>query len=101
MFVPSADSEGLLCVRFSGDADVAGPVQSVGMLTPLVPLLGTAKGRELAGGTCMHPLLSPLAAARAAGLCLGSFGKRLLKSIHLRQGMVVSAFNPTTWEAEL
>lgn len=47
VLVPSADLEGLFCVRFSGDADVAGPVQSVGMLTPLVPLLGTAKGREL------------------------------------------------------
>lgn len=42
----SADSEGLFCVRFSGDTDVAGPVQSAGILTPLVPLLGTAKRKE-------------------------------------------------------
>jgi hypothetical protein len=33
-------------VRFSGDTDVAGPVQSAGILTPLVPLLGTAKRKE-------------------------------------------------------
>lgn len=33
-------------MRFSGDTDVAGPVQSAGILTPLVPLLGTAKRKE-------------------------------------------------------
>lgn len=37
-------------MRFSGDTDVAGPVQSAGILTPLVPLLGTAKRKEREGG---------------------------------------------------
>jgi hypothetical protein len=39
------DSEGLLRAGFSGDDDDAVPVQSAGMLTPLVPLLGTV-GRK-------------------------------------------------------
>lgn len=40
-----ASSEGLLRAGLSGDVAVTAPVQSVGILTPLVPLLGTAGTR--------------------------------------------------------
>ena len=45
-----ASSEGLLRAGLSGDVDVAGPVQSAGMLTPLVPLLGTAGRKDTGSG---------------------------------------------------
>lgn len=39
-------SDGLLWAGLSGKADVAAPVQSAGMLTPLVPLLGTVGKKD-------------------------------------------------------
>lgn len=65
-------------MRFSGDADVAGPVQSAGTLTPLVPLLGTAKGRESGQVADVSP--SPLLWQLTKLLdCLGLFCKEATK----------------------
>ena len=74
-------SDGLLRAGLSGKADVAAPVQSAGMLTPLVPLLGTVgkkDGGHLRGWTTFTvpsyhwgPTVEGLCYRRGSGTSLG------------------------------